>query len=351
MVYEAHGGDIWSEVGPVLDFSANINPLGMPDAVTEAAIRGVMESTHYPDPKARELTRAFASFFQVPEESVVFGNGASELIRALPRALSRDQNRSSLTCGLYRPSFSEYEEAAEQAGMRIIPISPDLAEIPSDPDLLFLGNPNNPDGRVWGREEIRTAALARPETHFVIDESFLPFCEDARSRTMIPCLSDLENVVVLVSFTKIFAMPGLRLGALVSFDRKLLNRVRSFLQPWPLSLPSMEAGTRALSERAFVERTVRVVSSERSYLVSFLSSLPFVLHVLPSPANFILFASSVELYEPLLQQGILIRHAWGFPGIEGLDPSIPASFWYRIAVRTHGENKRLTEALASVSLR
>lgn len=351
MAYEAHGGDIWNEDRPLLDFSANINPLGMPDSVKEAAIRGVMESTHYPDPKARQLTKAFAASFGVPENTVVFGNGASELIRALPRVLSEDKNRSALTCGLYRPSFSEYQEAAEQTEMKIVPISPDLTELPSGLDLIFLGNPNNPDGRVWEREEIKAAALARPETAFVIDESFLPFCEDARSRTMIPCLSDLENVVVLVSFTKIFAMPGLRLGALVSFDRKLLERVRSFLQPWPLSLPSIEAGTRALSERAFVERTVRVVSSERSYLVSFLSSLPFVLHVLPSPANFILFASSVELYEPLLSQGILIRHAGGFPGIEGLDPSIPASSWYRIAVRTRGENKRLTEALASVSLR
>ena len=137
MVYEAHGGDIWSEVGPVLDFSANINPLGMPDAVTEAAIRGVMESTHYPDPKARELTRAFASFFQVPEESVVFGNGASELIRALPRALSRDQNRSSLTCGLYRPSFSEYEEAAEQAG---------IPRESKQPGRESLGTGGDPDG-------------------------------------------------------------------------------------------------------------------------------------------------------------------------------------------------------------
>lgn len=345
MVYEAHGGDIWSEVGPVLDFSANINPLGMPDAVTEAAIRGVTESTHYPDPKARELTRAFSATFGVPENTVVFGNGASELIRAITDI------PQLLTCGLYQPSFSEYEEAAKQTGMILVPISPDLSNLPAGLDLVFLGNPNNPDGRVWGREEMRKAALANPKTTFVIDESFLPFCEDARSRTMVPCLSDLKNVVVLVSFTKIFAMPGLRLGALVSFDRDLTNQVRSFLQPWPLSLPSMEAGTQALSEREFVERTVRVVSSERSYLVSALSSLPFVQRILPSPANFILFASSVELYEPLLSQGILIRHAGGFPGIEGLDPSIPASSWYRIAVRTHGENKRLTEALASVSLR
>lgn len=357
---QPHGGNIYRQPG-ILDFSASINPLGMPQSVREAAVEGVLKSEAYPDPDLTELTKAYCAFHHVPAERIVFGNGASELIRALPAAIRKPESHAAVVL----PCFSEYTAACACAGMQIRAVSFDTLKggvIPendkSQPDLLIIGNPSNPDGRIFTRENILRLAEHYPMTAVCVDESFLPFCADAQERSVIPCLSEHRNLFVIRSFTKIYAMPGLRLGALLGADEHTLSVVRGLLQPWTVSVPAQAAGIAALHENRFVQDTVRFLVQERTYLEQKLTAVPFVDKVMASPADYILFhvkeRQPHELFRQLLLQNIQIRDCSSFDGLELLISGADAgakrwkSGWYRIAVRAHEENERLMAALRKI---
>ena len=179
-----HGGDIYSH-GQVVDFSANINYRGMPDAVRKAARAGVEESIHYPDPVCRRLREAIARREQVEKEQVICGNGAADLIFSLVLARKPKQ---ALLCA---PTFSEYEQALQTVDCRVLryplkechgfSLQQDILEaITKDVDLVFLCNPNNPTGVTIQRELLwRILERCREkDTLLVVDECFLDFLED-----------------------------------------------------------------------------------------------------------------------------------------------------------------------------
>ena len=348
-VMQRHGGDLYGHPG-LLDFSANINPLGMPESVREAAVQGVMQAEHYPDAQMRALTEAYAAYLGVPDYWILFGNGASELIRILPAAMrsygSEEERLENVI--VTPPFFQEYADAAEGAGCRLVkaPRWEVLGgAVPHARSLLFIGNPANPDGSRIRRETVLRLAAHCPALKICVDESFLPFCEDAQAGSVVPYLFDYPNLFVIRSFTKIFAMPGLRLGALLSASAGITQKARSMLQPWPVSLPAQMAGEAALAEKDFVRRTVQDVKEERAFLVRGLEAVPFVDKILPSPANFILFhvqeAAPHALYAQMIGKGILIRDCASFAAAAGSGET----GWYRIAVRTHRENEQLLAAM------
>lgn len=347
--FQVHGGDVYRRKG-ILDFSANINPLGMPPKVLEAALRGVHESGHYPDTKNQELTRAYAAFHGVSPRMIVFGNGAAELIRAL--ALVRKAKRG----GLVFPTFGEYEAGMKLAGTEIVEV--DYADakngrLPEETGLVMLGNPNNPDGRVFSRGEICRLADLYPQTRFLIDESFLPFAVDAEERSCIPVLETHGNLMVLRSFTKIYAMPGLRLGAILGADLEIISALKNFLQPWTVSRPAQEAGTAALAQTDFVKRTRDFLENERPWLAQNISAVPGVGIVLGSPANFLLFHARESrphgLYAALLEKNIQVRDCGSFSGMRHLGAAAGETGWYRVAVRSREDNRKLLAAMREVS--
>ena len=392
---QPHGGNIYRHPG-ILDFSANINPLGMPESVLKAAIEGVKRSEAYPDPNLTDLTEAYSSFHHISADKIVFGNGASELIRALPAAIRAEKTQAgsksnerictlpeeirkrSSRAAVVLPCFSEYIAGCKCAGMQIQAVSFErlqdvqiqavsfkkiqtemiMENSESEPDLLIIGNPSNPDGRIFTRETIVRLAERYRYTAICVDESFLPFCKDAQERSLIPCLEQHRNLFVIRSFTKIYAMPGLRLGALLSADESVLSVVRRLLQPWNVSVPAQAAGIAALQESGFVEDSVRFLQKERPYLEQGLADVPFVNRIMPSSANYILFhvteRTPHELFQRLLMQNIQIRDCSSFEGMDllvrGTDTGEEdwKTGWYRIAVRTHEENKRLLEALGQI---
>ena len=343
--FQIHGGDVYRREG-ILDFSANINPLGMPPEVLEAALRGVRESGHYPDPENRELTRAYAAFHDVTPQMIVFGNGAAELIRALPLVLKAERG------GLVLPTFGEYEAGMKLAGTEITEVSFEDAKsgkLPEKLDLVMLGNPNNPDGRVFSRGEICRLAENYPETRFLIDESFLSFAMDEQERDCIPALGAHENLLVLRSFTKIYAMPGLRLGALLGADAGVISALKNFLQPWTVSRPAQLAGVAALAQTDFVKRTREFLTNERPWLAEKIGVLPDVDLVLSSPADFLLFHVKEKeahgLYFALLEKNIQVRDCTSFTGMSRLDERTGETGWYRIAVRSREDNQKLLAAM------
>ena len=334
-----HGGDIYrNRVSE--DFSVNVNPMGMPDGVRTALEKAVERCGAYPDPEAEQLKGAVSRMLGVPEKYLLFGNGASELFLGILHAV---RPRRTL---IPVPSFYGYEYAAEAAGGEItyFPLSPESGYLPGDDlletltedvDLLFLANPNNPTGRLAGKEYLKRLLEVCGEKGIlaVIDECFIEFCGGDEA-----LLSELEvhrNLLLVRAFTKSFALPGVRLGYLLCSDLSLLESVRKQLPEWNLSVFAQAAGVACTGERGFLEKTVSYVRTEREFLTESLKKLG--VKVFPGEADFILAYSDRNLYEELLEQGILIRDCSNFRGL--------SKGFFRIAVKTRQENEMLLEAL------
>lgn len=342
-----HGGDIYSArmhmQGEILDFSANLNPLGLPEGVRRVLAGSADAYAHYPDPLCRELCAAIAAHEGLPQERVLCGNGAADLIFRLCQAL---HPRRTLTLA---PTFAEYEQALRAVGSEVerhylkeadgfCLTETILERLTPGLDLMFLCNPNNPTGQVTDpglMEEI----LLRCEQNGIllaVDECFVDFLDEPGRHTLRARLGQSRNLLILRAFTKIYAMAGLRLGYCLCSDGALLERMAGCGQPWSVSVPAQLAGVQALREHEYLKESAALIRCEREYLRQGLLSLGF--HVMGSQANYIFFRSPVlDLRGKLEQKNILIRSCENFSGLDGR--------YYRIAVRTRRENGLLLAAL------
>ena len=173
---------------------------------------------------------------------------------------------------------------------------------------------------------------------FVLDECFIDFLPDAGKISMTEQTEKFPSLFVLRAFTKIYAMPGLRLGYGISSDGALLERMERMRQPWSVSLPAQEAGMAALDEKEYTEKARKMVCEEREYIETKFSEMR--IKYISSDANFILFYSETDLFTQLKNRGILIRDCSDYRGL--------GRGWFRTAVRTHEENMRLICALEDV---
>ncbi len=332
-----HGGDSY-RLGDVLDFSININPLGMPKGAKEAALKSLDEVGKYPDWRHEKLIHAISEFHNIQSKYILVGNGASELIYAL--ALSQ---KNSIRAWIPAPTFMEYEEAVIAAGGRVVSrekLSGSETALPGNCNLVFLCNPNNPTGSLYKRKDLihLIRLCEKCGALLVIDESFLEFLEDADERTMIPNAVISKNTVILRSMTKIYGMPGLRLGYLVSGDAALRQAVRRVLQPWNLTNVAEAAGCAALKDGEFLEETRKYILTERQYLEQELAR--YVRKVYLGSADFLFFEADPGLDKVLLSKGILIRNCSDIAGLsEGM---------YRIGVRSREENRTLVKKFAEL---
>lgn len=340
-----HGGDLYS--APVkLDFSANINPFGTPPAVMDAVAQSVFELRNYPDPYCRELVNTIGAFEQVPENRILCGNGAAELIFSYVNAI---KPRKAMVLS---PCFSEYEGALQTVGCAVdrfylaeeqsFALGADFLPVLNrwDGELLMLCNPNNPTGQIIAPKLLREIAAICGEKgiRLFVDECFLDLTEGGAYLSLKTELESLPHVLLLKAFTKSYGMAGLRLGYSLSADRELLERMGQGVQPWNVSIPAQKAGIAALRQVEFVEKAKAVIREQRPWLMDELAKLG--LKTVPSQTNYILFYSRQELKQPLLERGILIRSCANYPGLcEG---------WYRIAVKLPEENHALIQALTEI---
>ncbi len=333
-----HGG---ADFPNVLDFSANLNPLGMPDNVRAELMRSVGDWQRYPDPKCTELTKRLSERLNVTPESIVCGNGAADLIY---RIIGSVRPKRALTAV---PCFSEYKKALAESGAETeeyllneengFALDEGLIGIVSKRlgagDMLILASPNNPTGRIIPEKMLCDicAECERRKVLFLCDECFFGFADNAAS------VRDFLNpfVISLGAFTKTYALAGLRLGYAVFGDERLSRTVRRRGQYWSVSSPAQTAGIAALNSGGYLERSRRLVAKQRDFLTEQISKLG--IKVFRSDANFLLLKSEVPLYEPLRERGIVIRQCGNFIGLD--------EKFYRIAVRTESENSALIAAL------
>ncbi len=330
----------------LLDFSANINPLGFPDWLRPLISSSVESLLHYPDPDCTELIAAMAGRLSVSAEQLVVGNGASELLAALPRLFTC---KSLL---LPVPSYIEYRLTAEQAGISVEPflltaetgfkLDPQRLKQALKPDqMVIVGQPNNPTGTLCSRDDLLTVIRSCPDNVFIIDESFIDFCdvENFSFRHQ-----SLDNLIVVQSLTKSWGIPGLRLGLAIAAPA-VAKKLQALLPVWSVNALAQAVGTRAFQDTTFLVETRQYVDQQRDLLFKQLASLPG-LKPLAGSANFLLvqvdpqIKSASELIAAMLKRGIMMRRCDNF---DGLDDS-----YIRVAVRTEKENLRLFEELKTI---
>lgn len=346
MLTGEHGGDLYGRQ-QMLDFSENVNPLGLPDSVKKALTDSVDEFAFYPDPLCRDLTHALAEREAVPQEWVRFGNGAADLIYRVAFGL---RPKRALTLA---PTFSEYENALREAGCDVAfhtlfekdgfqltetilkKISPAL-------DLMVLCNPNNPTGQPAGRELLLRIAKKCRECGalLLLDECFVPFLDAPESETLKGDLAQFPNVILLGAFTKIYAFAGLRLGYALCADKALLETLDRCAPPWNISMPAQIAGLAALADTDYLQRTRRTVREERAFLAQALKGCGVTL--IGSQADYLFFKCNAcpELDKRMEEKGILIRSCANYRGLDNR--------FFRVGVKTHEKNERLVAAMAEI---
>lgn len=357
-----HGGNIYgNEIE--YDFSVNLNPLGPPKSVQDALAAALNHVEEYPDSEYRELRRGLVNYWQLAEEQIVPGNGASELIPGIIRTLSPK------TCMVTAPCYSGYETALNAAApscrIHRIPLrAEDDFTLPENicqeiarvkPNLLILTNPNNPNGKRISANRLREIAdtCRAAGTVLLMDECFLALSGGDKDSLIHRIRSESLPAVVLRAFTKTFAIPGVRLGYAVCSGFPAA-KIRRELPEWNLSVFAQYAGraafgnvtpgtpapeTSAGGTSGYLAASVEMIAREREFLSAELEKLG--LRVFPSDANYILFQSrDRELHQKLLDKGILIRDCRDYHGL--------TAGFYRTAVRTHRENTALLQCLRNI---
>ena len=340
-----HGGDIYS--CPVcLDFSANVNPFGTPEAV-KAAVRAAAEDlSAYPDPYCGPLREKLAAVKGVDKDQIICGIGAAELIYQFAAAL---QPKRAL---LPVPAFADYESALRGLGCEptfytlqrengFLLTEDILDAIGPKMDLLMLCSPNNPTGRSVDRglllkilDRCRAAG-----TWLFLDECFYELTDEDKAVSLASHLQAEDRVFLLRAFTKAWGMAGLRLGYGLCKNRELLGAMSRLSQPWNVSTPAQAAGLAALDRPDWPCRARELFETEKRFLTEGLAALRFT--VLPGDANFLFFSGAPELYEKLREKGVLIRNCANYRGLQPGD--------YRIAVRTRAENEELLGTMREVT--
>lgn len=354
-----HGGD-WVSAAKryglpesgFLDYSANINPLGPPQSVLSALQNQLLEVTRYPDPAHRSFRHALGERLNLPDDWLLPANGAAEAMALALLALQPQQ------VGVVYPCFSEYAQLSEQFGARVMSCygseehgykaeEAQLYKLFQQADLVFIGSPNNPTGILYTAEELLRMAewTAKTDTWLIVDEAFLDFVEEERPFTLADHLDKYPRVIVMRSMTKMYAIPGLRLGYAIAHPA-VIARMKGKQVSWTVNALALVAGELCLKEWDYERQTRELIAQERAYLSTALQQ-EWGWKVWPGKANFLLVRTSEEwsaqeLQEALGQKGVLIRSCAMYPGLTARD--------FRIAVRKRDENERLLNAIRDVCL-
>ncbi|MBI3615901.1 MAG: threonine-phosphate decarboxylase [Candidatus Omnitrophica bacterium] len=354
-----HGGNVWRAAqGPflrpeqLLDFSADLNPLGPPPALPRLLEEGTRRVGWYPEPTYREFREAAGRLHGIDPAGVLPGNGTAELIHLISRW------KAGGRVVVVVPTFTEYERAAAADRSQVVPWPLRTGSGFSAPswngslpfgraDLLFLCNPNNPTGTLWPKEQVLRLieACEWTGTTVVVDEATMDLVEDGLRYSLVPSVQKFRRLIVLRSLTKAFAIPGLRVGYLAA-PPQIVEQLAAIQPPWSMNAPAAFVGTHLIQEEEYLSDSRSVLQKFRISLWEGLKGLSF-LDPYSSSANFFLCRlqdsalPNNRLADRLRDRGILIRVCDDFTGLE-------SGRFIRIGVRRPEENQRLLDLLGEV---
>jgi len=375
-----HGGNlVWAaalagcSAEELLDFSANINPLGPPETARAAITAHLDALKAYPDPDYQQLRQALAQMHQLPPEWILPGNGAAELLTWVAWSLSRLEATYLVT-----PAFGDYWRALRAFNVKVLEcplsvvsgrcllgsavmMSPGFRRASGGHQAprrqrkwslawnfgsqtlekgLLLNNPHNPTGLLWTREEI--CSILERFALVVVDEAFMDFLPPDQEQSLIPVVRDYPHLVIVRSLTKFYSLPGLRLGYAIAHPDRL-QQWRAWRDPWPVNTLAAAAGVACVGDTQFQQQTWSWLPPTRYDLFGGLGSLPG-LQPFPSAANFLLVESdypSSQLQSALLLHcQLLIRDCLSFSEL--------GDRYFRVAVRSAADNQRLLSSLADL---
>lgn len=350
MTLAAHGGDIYQN-RILYDFSVNTNPLPLPEVLQERMAEAAANSNRYPQYGNVLLREQLAALYEVNAREVLCGNGASELFAAIVHALRPKR------VAIPAPSFSGYAWAAQMAGAEICEIflqeehhfALNRAKITrfcaqlNGIDLLFLANPANPVGNTMEASLLETLldVCEKRGITVVLDECFIAFTGQAGYASWI---QKYPHLIVVRAYTKIYAIPGIRLGYLLA-QEPVCEKIAHQLPEWNVSVVAQQIGMDILDDsiagwnrKQYLDDTVQFIQREKEYLKQELINIfQNKIKVFPSEANFLLIKTDVPLYDRLLERSLLIRNCANYTGLE------PG--FYRIAVKSHSDNEILIQEL------
>lgn len=366
-----HGGNIYKvfrekNIKEILDYSSNINPYGIPESLKKRITENLEVLERYPDPDYVELREKLANLNKVNLSDIILGNGATEIIFLFMKVI----NPKKIL--IVSPTFGEYERAVKATGIsgdienKKIEIeyfelkeSDDFKlnienlknELENKYDLLIICNPNNPTGKflkLAQTEEI-LKECNKYDTKLFIDEAFIEFLEDGMKESIINTEGNKKNLFVTRAFTKFFAIPGLRLGYGMYFDKELEKKISEKKEPWSVNNFAEMAGLTVLDDAEYIEKTLKWIAEEKIYMYEKLNEISGI-KVYETEVNFItgkidekLFSEGLNvkvLREKILEQGILIRDASNFKFLD--------ERFFRLAIKDRASNERIIEVMKEI---
>lgn len=338
-----------------IDFSSNINPLGISRQVLKEIRKNIKQISHvYPDSNCNLLKKSIAEYIKhdIGKEWISVGNGATEIIHNFVRAVSLSN------AIIIPPTFCEYELASKRCKMKInfIPLSKKL-QIEADKviekskkinsnSLIFICNPNNPTGLVNTQmiEKI-LSSIDCSKTILLLDESFIEFLNDIGKESLMSKIKEYNNLAILRSMTKSYGLAGLRLGYMVANPR-LIRKLKPFQIPWSVNGIAQIAGIAALNDQDHVIRAKKIIEREKNYMYNKINKKENQANALRSDVNFFLIKlkniNSITYQKILLDfHGIYVRDCSSFRGM--------SSDFIRVAVKTHKDNVRLLKAIYDIN--
>lgn len=349
-----HGGNVYKAAKElnmphdrILDFSANINPLGFAPIAEEIIIDHIKDIVHYPDVEQGELKEAAADYYGISPDNLMPGNGSVELINIVLEALRPSK------AVIPSPAFSEYALSCKSRGIEAVFINLRANDFRYDVklfdktkdritpnSLLILCNPNNPTGKLIPKEDLTVMlkGLQNKKSYLMLDEAFMDFVDTDES--MVSFIEKYDNLIILKSVTKFFALPGLRLGFVLA-NRKLIKKLYTLKDPWNINTFAGFVGAGVMRDRQYIANTRQYISQEKRRLWENIKAIPGLASLYPE-ANFIFVKITKDikvaaLSERLRKKGILIRDCSNYTF---LDDS-----FFRVAVKSTQDNNSLISAL------
>lgn len=334
----------------IVQFGANVNPLGLSGTVKKALAANLDVISRYPDRNYTALKKAISSYCGCAPENVVVGNGSTELISLL---ISQRHAKKALVLG---PTYSEYERELSLTGGSleyynlkesdnfILDTEDFLRALRADIDLLIICNPNNPTSSAISQETMETIAeVCRKQSVFImVDETYVEFAPDMKNITSVPLTERYENLMVIRGVSKFYAAPGLRFGYGITSNRAFLDMLATHQNPWSLNSIGAFAGELMLNDREYIKKTWNLIDSERTRLCRELEALDTFKVYAPS-ANFILLRilkdglTSFDVFEAAIHEKMMIRDCSSFQSLNGE--------FVRFCIMKPEDNERLLQVL------
>lgn len=294
----------------------------------------------YPDPHQRELKSLIATARGVSQEQIILGNGSDEIIDLIVRTFCEPKQDM---LRYISPSFGMYKVVADINDVRCEAIPLDagfdldidlcLASQTSKHKVLFLCSPNNPTGNLLSQDRVR-AVVKGWKGIVVIDEAYIEFADQ---ESIITQLAQLENVIVLQTFSKAMGGAGLRLGMGFA-SPEIISYLVKVKPPYNVNNHTQEVAIAILKDDDNTKNHIAEARAERHKVVSTLSNQSGVLKIYPSETNFVLirFVKHKELYQYLMGQGVIIRDRSSQLNCEGC---------LRVTIGLPEENDRLIKLI------